>query len=148
MTTQQGLYTSYAQELAARSLTVEDFEDASQALLALKREDRLLAREVALKILREQIGDVYYRALAFDILYSVALNDAVAYIELNAGTESPYVVGEMIESVTEDAGALESRDEILKAVLLLRKSLKLRSSEDIRSLAAQIARFDEAFPSR
>jgi len=148
MTTQQGQHTSHAAKLAAISLAVEDFEDASSALLALKKEDKLLARDVALKILREQIGDVFYRAHAFEVLYAVALNDAVAYIASDAGTESPYVVGAMIESVTEDAGALESRDEILEAVLLLRKALVLRSSEDLGSLAAQIARFDEAYRSQ
>lgn len=148
MTTQQERHSSDGEALAATALAVEDFEEASNALLALKRENKLLAREVALKILHERIGDVFYRALAFEVLYSVALNDAVAYIESDAGTESAYVLGAMIESVTEDVGALTSQDEILKAVSLLRKALMLRSSEDLSSLAIQRTRFEEAYRSR
>lgn len=147
MTIQQEQNTSDGNALAASSLAPEDFEEASNALLALKKKYKGLAREVTLKILREHIGDVFYRAFAFEILYSVALEDAVAYIESDADTESPYVLGAMIESVTEDAGALTSRDEILKAVLLLRKSLRLRPAEDLGSLAPHIDRFEEAYRS-
>lgn len=148
MTAQQGKHSSNGEVFAASALAVEDFEEASNALLALKREYKLLAREVALKILREHIGDVFYRALAFEVLYSVALDDAVAYIESDAATESAYVLGSMIDSVTEDAGALEFRDEILKAVLLLQKALRLRSPGELSSLAIQRTRFEEAYRSQ
>lgn len=145
MTTQQEQHPSEGDALAATALAVEDFEEASNALLALKRGYKQLAREVALRILRKRIGDVFYRALAFEVLYSIALKDAVAYIESDAGCESPYVLGAMIESVTEDAGILTSEDEIHKAVLLLRRALMQRSPEDLVSLAPQKVRFEEAY---
>lgn len=131
--------------LATSALKVEDFEEAASALLTLKREHKLVARKVALQILREHIGDVFYRAQAFEVLYSVALNDAVAYIESNACTENTYVLGAMIEAVTEDAGALVCRNEIQKAVLFLKDALVRRSSEELSSLGRKTVRFEEAY---
>lgn len=148
MTIQKEKNLGEGEALAATALAVEDFEEASNAFLALKRKNKLLAREIALKILHERIGDVFYRALAFEVLYSVALSDAVAYIESDAGTENAYVLRSMIESVTEDAGAITSRDEIQKAVLLLRKALMVRSPDDLSSIAIQRTQFEEAYRSR
>jgi hypothetical protein len=129
----------------ANCLAVEDVEEASSSLLELKKANKTLAREVTLKILRERIGDVFYRALAFDVLYSVAMQDAVAYIGSDGCTESVYVLGAMIDVVTEDAGALTGRDEILKAVSVLRRVLEVRPQDDDRSLAIKRARFEEAY---
>ena len=131
--------------LSKRALVVEDFEEASDSLRELRKYHPLQARDVALRILRERIGDVYYQAFAFEILYAVALHDAVAYIESHAESESAYVFGAMLDSVTEDVGALESRDEIQKAVSLLRKALANRSPNDLSTLSSQKADFDAAY---
>jgi hypothetical protein len=126
-------------------LNVEDFEEASRSLVELKNRNKKLAREVTLKILRERIGDVFYRAHAFDVLYSAGIEDAVAYIESDGCTESAYFLGAMIDVVTEDAGALIGCDEILRAVSALRRVLEVRTREDDRSLAMKRARFEEAY---
>jgi len=131
--------------LDANCLAVEDCEEASRSLLELKKANKTLAREVALTILHERIGDVFYRALAFEVLYSVGMQDAVAYIESDGCTESVYVLGAMIDVVTEDAGALTGKDEILKAVSALKRVLEVRPQDDDRSLAIKRARFEEAY---
>jgi len=131
--------------LAGICLDAEDFEEASRSLLELKNANKKLTREVTLKILRERIGDVFYRALAFEVLYSAGIADAVAYIESDGRTESAYVLGAMIDVVMEDAGALTGCDEILRAVSTLRKVLEVRSREDDRSIAMKRARFEEAY---
>lgn len=136
---------SSADTLAKCALLVENLEEASDALIELKKNHILLARDVALRVLREHIGDVYYQAHAFDVLYAVSLDDAIAYIESSAGTESSYVLGAMLDSVTEDSGRLEFRDEILKAVSLLRRAFALRSTEDLTTVSKQKAAFDEAY---
>jgi hypothetical protein len=143
--TEQERESDYADVLVKSALVVEDFEESSAALLALKKRYKLRAGEVALQILHECIGDVFYRALAFEVLYAVSLDDAVAYIETCADKESAYVLGAMLTSVTEDVGVLECRGEILKAVSLLRRALLLRSSEDLSALSMQKTRFDDAY---
>jgi hypothetical protein len=129
----------------ASALVIESFEEASNALLSLRKNHKSRAAEVALKILDQRIGDIFYHALAFEVLYSVSLNDALAYIETKAGDESAYVLGAMLEAVTEDAGAIEYRDEIFKVVSLLRKALMLRSPEDLSAIAIKMTRFEEAY---
>lgn len=142
---QQG-QLSVAEELAITSIAVEDFEEAGHALLALEKENPSLAREVALKILHDSLGDVYYRALAFEVLYSAAFDDALAYIESNAAVESAYVLGAMVEAITEDVGVLVNRDKVLRAASILKKALALRPREELDSLAIKKARFYEAYP--
>ena len=132
--------------LAATALDVEDFGEASNALLELKKKSESQVGEVALRILRESIGDVFYRAFAFEILYSVALNDAISYIDTHAVLDDPYIMGAMLESVTEECGALEGQEQILKAVVSLRKALTLRTAEDLGQIAIQASRFEEAYP--
>ncbi|NIA55060.1 hypothetical protein HAV22_15595 [Massilia sp. TW-1] len=134
-----------AEALVVSCLDVDDFEEASRSLLELKKVDKKLAGNVALRILRGRIGDVFYHALAFEVLYSLSMQDAVAYIESDGCTESAYVLGAMMDVVTEDAGALTGRDEILKAVSALKRVLEVRTREDDRSLAMKKARFEDAY---
>jgi hypothetical protein len=131
--------------LSRRALAGEDFEEASDSLQTLRKFHPLQAREVALQILHERIGDVYYQAFAFDILYAVSLHDAIEYIGSHADCESAYVLGSMLDSVTDDIGALESREEIQKAASLLHKALANRSPEDLSTISSQKAHFDEAY---
>lgn len=132
--------------LVAACTIIEDLEAASTALLSLKRKNTFIARDVALKVLKERIGDVFYQAFAFEILYSVALDDAVAYIESDADAESTYVLGAMLEAVTEDVGALSSQDKIMEAVSLLKGIIAHRYEEDLRSIAQKRINFEEAYP--
>ena len=136
---------STAADLQAVALAAVDFEQASNALLDLKKRHKSEAREAASKILSQHIGDVYYQALAFEVLYAVSLEDAVTYIEVKSGNVNPYLLGAMLDCVTEDAGALESRDKIEAAVSLLRAALASRSKEDLDVLSVQSGRFLGAY---
>jgi len=98
--------------LEAMSTLAEDFEQASDALMELERRDKQRAAAVSSRILQDTIGDVFYRAFAFEMLYSVALRDAVAYIEAHARTAEVYVLGAMIEAVTEDSGVVADQRTI------------------------------------
>ncbi|WP_338768673.1 hypothetical protein [Massilia sp. METH4] len=134
-----------ADALAAICLSPEDFEEAAEALLLLERKNRPLAGKVALEVLTARIGDIYYRAHAFDVLYSAALEVAIEYIEMHASTESVYVLGTMLESVMEDSSVFEGRDKILKAVSLLRKAVGARPQDELDSIAEQIALFEVTY---
>lgn len=119
-----------ADALAAICLAPENFEEASEILLALKSTNRPLAGRVALGILTSRIGDIYYRAHAFDILYTVSQDAAIEYIELNASAESVYVLGTMLEDLMEDACVSDGQIRIMQTISLLRKALNDRLGEE------------------
>ena len=132
--------------LEAMSVEPEDFEQASDGLVELERRDKRRAAAVSSRILEDRIGDVYYRAFAFEMLYSAALGDAVDYIEEHARTAEVYVLGAMIESVTEDSGAISDRQTIQRAAALLKNALDVRPDADVLSISEKISRFEEAYP--
>lgn len=135
-----------ADALAQSALVIQDFDVAGDALLALTTTDKDRARDVALKILHDRIGDVFYQALAFEMLYDVSLADAVAYIQLNAMKESAYVFGAMLSSVAEDVNAPDGRDQIVLAVSVLRKALALRSAKELDEISKKRAWFEKTYP--
>lgn len=132
--------------LEAMSVEPEDFEQASDALLELERRDKRRAAAVSSRILEDEIGDTYYRAFAFETLYSAALGDAVDYIEEHARTAEVYVLGAMIEAVTEDSGAISDQQTIQRAAALLKKALDVRPAAEVQSISEKISRFEEAYP--
>jgi hypothetical protein len=115
-------------------------------LLALERRDRQRTAAVSRQILEDGIGDVFYRAFAFEVLYSAALGDAVDFIEAHACTAEVYVLGAMIDAVTEDSNASAERQTIQRAAMLLKDALKVRSPTEIVSISEKISRFEEAYP--
>lgn len=132
--------------LEAMSVEPEDFEQASDALMELERRDKRRAAAVSLRILEEKIGDVFYRAFAFEMLYSAALGEAVDYIEEHASTAEVYVLGAMIEAVTEDSGATADQPMIRHAASLLKNALEVRPTTDLLSISEKVSRFEEAYP--
>ena len=136
----------YADTLAWNAVTFEDYEEAVKALTSLKKVNESRAHSIALQILDERIGDVFYQALAFETLYAISKTNAVKYIEKNVGTESSYVFGAMLTAVAEDVGAIQGQSEILKAASLLRQELLSRSADDLQDLSEKIAWFKETYP--
>lgn len=132
--------------LEAMSVEPEDFDEASDALLELERRDRQRAATVSRQILEGGIGDVFYRAFAFEVLYSAALGDALDYIEAHARTAEVYVLGTMIDAVAEDSNASADQQTIRRAATLLKNVLKVRPPTEIVSISEKISRFDEAYP--
>ncbi|GGZ02126.1 hypothetical protein ACFFTM_08450 [Pseudoduganella plicata] len=132
--------------LEAMSIEPEDFDEASNALMELERRDKQRAAAVSLRILEGDTGDVFYRAFAFEVLYCAALDDAVSYIEAHAATAEVYVLGAMIDAMTEDSNASADQKTIQRAATLLKKALKVRSPPEIVSISEKISRFEEAYP--
>lgn len=138
-----------AARLVARALTLEDFygfDEAADALIELKEKDKSLAGQVAQKILNDRVGDIYYQAFAFGMLYSISLDDAVSYMRSNALTQSPYVLGAMLDEVTMDMGAIDNRDKVFEAVCVLKGTLSLRFGDDLSSISEKITEFMNAYP--
>lgn len=82
----------------------------------------------------------------FEVLYSAALGDAVDYIEAHARTGEVYVLGAMLDAVTEDSNASADRQTIQRAATLLKDALKVRPLPEIVSISEKIRRFEKAYP--
>lgn len=132
--------------LERRALQVEDFDEGMDALQMLETVDSSRALRVALSILRDGIGDVYYQAFAFEALYDISVADAVKYIEENANTVDPYILRSMLSCVAVDVKSVEIHDDVEKAVAALRSAIADRSVEDLSKIREQREFFDEAFP--
>ncbi len=132
--------------LEAQAIVVEDFDEGGDALQALAKLDKARAREAALRILREQIGDVYYQAGAFDVLYGISVPDAVRYMEEAAAIVDPYILGAMLTEIAVDSGYIEHQDLVAKAVPILRRALACRTADDLSAIEASIKHFDETYP--
>lgn len=127
--------------LAESTLILDSFEEASDALIELKELDKSRARDVALKILNQKIGDTFYQAFAFEILYATSVNDAIAYIENKSHEESTYVLGAMLTAVAEDVGTYDQRNAVSKAISLLRQELTLRTAEELQEISEEVTWF-------
>lgn len=132
--------------LEAMSLEPDDFEQAADALMELERRDKRRAATVSPRILEDKIGDVFYRAFAFEVLYSAALGDAVDYIGKHASTAEVYVLGAMVEAVTDDSGAIADQQIIQRGAALLKQALDVRPVAEVLSISEKIRRFEEAYP--
>ena len=131
--------------LMRRALVVEDFDEAVEALHALKTIDKTCASTAAARILNEGIGDVFYQAAAFRELYEVSVVDAVNYVEEKADTTDSYILGTMLTSVAVDKGFLENERYVKKAVAALRHALDVRCIEDLQKIQAEKKFFEETY---
>jgi hypothetical protein len=135
-----------ANVLEGRALVVEDFDEAMEALRMPKTVDKGRAQQVALKILHEGIGDVFYQAYAFEVLYDISVADAVKYVEENSSTVDPYILGSMLTCIAVDVESIENRDYVAKAVTALRRAIAIRSIEDLSKIREPREFFEDAFP--
>lgn len=107
------------EQLVATIIAMENLEDASTALIHLSKKNKSLAYDLALSIFNEYKGDVFFQAVAFEMLYSLALPIAVEYIKYNSSKVDVYLLGVMLSFVTEDSGLLEINSLIMDAVRYL-----------------------------
>jgi hypothetical protein len=132
--------------LENRALIVEDFDEAVEALDTLTMVGTTRARHVALNILQQDIGDVFYQANAFEVLYDIDISDAVRYMEANASSVDLYILQSMLTCVAVDVGATENRDAVMKGVAALRHALNVRSVDDLQKIQEKRKFFEEAYP--
>lgn len=131
--------------LERRALLVDDFDQGIEAIRRLKTIDKPRAISVALRILNQGVGDVFYQAAAFRQLYEISIAEAINYILLNASTTGPYVLGSMLTSVAVDAGNPENQVHVKNAVKALRNALESRSIVDLKEIQSEREFFDETF---
>lgn len=132
--------------LKKNALIVEDFDEAMDALHKLKIIDKSCARHVALNIINNGIGDVFYQAYAFELLYDICISDAVSFIKENAANVDSYILRSMLTCVAVDAGVVEHHDDVISAVAALRHALSVRQVDDLQKIQEQRKFFEDAYP--
>lgn len=137
---------NYINTLENRALIVEDFDEAVEALNTLTTVDKTRARNITLNILHKDIGDVFYQANAFEVLYDIDISGAVTYMEANASSVDPYILQSMLTCVAVDVGATENRDAVMKGVEALRHALNFRSADDLQKVKEKRNFFEDAYP--
>jgi hypothetical protein len=131
--------------LAVTVIAMENLEDASAALIDLSKKNKSLSCDLALSILNECKGDVFFQAVAFEVLYYAALPTAVKYIEDNSSKVDVYLLGVMLSSITEDSDLLEENSLIKDAVRYLQQTLLLKNQSDLEKISSIVDWFNSTY---
>lgn len=131
--------------LVAAVVEIDSYQEASAALVSLLQLDKTRAQELAQGILANDIGDVYFQATAFDVLYTASKFTGVDYICRHAASAEPYLLGAMLSAVAEDSGTLEGVDDLMRAVSCLRAALRLRPADELAKISSKVNWFNETY---
>ena len=132
-------------ELISTIESLENYEEVSSALFDLERISPVKAKELAEKILREQLGDVYLQAVAFYVFYSAASSEALVYAKNNFENFPIYVLGAVVEQITEESGVYEENKELQTFVGDLKVFLQSRNKADMESIKESLDWFYETY---
>ncbi len=109
--------------------SLENYEEASNALLLLARQRPDLAQEFALEILKLGRGDGYLRAFAFNMLYGLDKVAAFSFIRQMADSSDSLLFSAMLTEVADDVGLFGESKELQGIVSLLLGVLEKRNEE-------------------
>lgn len=135
-------------QLAGLALCPEDFDEAVQALRSLERAQPEVAATTVLRVLQQECGDVYYRATAFDVLYAAAPALATDRIHSIAALAEPYLLGAMLDTVTDEAAHPTLHVLAARAAAALHAELAQRQASELTAIHDQLMRFRAAFAPR
>lgn len=108
---------------------LEDYEEASAALIEIKQRTPAICANLAFHILDKALGDRYLQAFAFGMLYSTDRNRAFSWMRQHASNCDAYVFGSILTSIGIDAGLLEEVPELSEMVRMLRHVIAARTSD-------------------
>lgn len=124
---------------------MEDYEQASQALMEIVHLEPETGWQVALNILRSNSGDEYLRAFAFNMLYRANRVAACEYAKAySCLCETPVFLA-MLEEVTEDVAVLHESTELQEVVENLRSAILHRSDKHTEQMKRGIREFTRAY---
>jgi hypothetical protein len=126
-------------------LKLENYREAEQALLSLKAQVPAKAKELALDILENEKGDIYFQSCAFEVIYSVDRGEALTLIRNNPSSTNLELLRVMVESVTEDSELVGSVPGLRDAVNVLEKKLATLSREELSEIADSVDWFRGSF---
>ena len=124
---------------------LEDFEEAADALLNLKRTNPKETEKLTYEILLKKKGDIFFQATAYDILYSLNSLMAISFARIELSSLHPYLLETIINNITADSAIIQN-NETMKSFIAEIK-LFLRSSEklELESLKESIDWFKKTY---
>ncbi|WP_143074258.1 hypothetical protein [Roseateles sp. YR242] len=118
------------EDLVRQVECLEDYEQASQALMDVVHLEPATGGRLALNLLRSTAGDVHLRAFAFSMLYRANRAVAYEYARKNSGLCEAPVFLAMLGEVVEDVGLLNESTELQQVVADLRSAISHRTDSE------------------
>jgi NDP-sugar pyrophosphorylase family protein len=124
---------------------LENYEEVSEALILLKETNPEKTLSLVKDLLENSKGDVFLRCFAFDILYSLNIEDALSYAESTISEMDAYMLSTVINNVTSDSAVVEENESIRKFVALIKGHLKTQGKIDLEELLDSIKWFNTSY---
>lgn len=133
------------EDLVKEVNALEDYENASNALMQIAHRVPELGAELALKILREARGDEHFQAFAFNMLYSANRSQALIYVREHMLSAGAKVFASMLSEVAEDVGMLEESNDLKEIVAGLSEALRQRPQEQLLEFKKSVELFARTY---
>jgi hypothetical protein len=112
------------QNLVQTIISLENYEEAAEALLQMREINPDKAAELAKDIIENKKGDVFFQATALELLYLLDFKYICNFIITHINTVDIYLLGTIIESVTEDSAIVEGNNDLKKIIEAIKSYLK------------------------
>ena len=137
--------SSNIEDLVKQVERLEDYEQASNALMEVVHREPATGERLALHLLRSKAGDVHLRAFAFSMLYRANRATAFEYVRENSSTSEPAIFGAMLGEVAEDVGLLNESAELRQMVAYLRSAISHRPDNDAEAMKLAVNDFRRVY---
>lgn len=125
--------------------SLENYEEATDALIELKNINKDKTKTLSKEILYNKRGDVYFQAFAFHILYSISSTEAINFAKINLSTLPVYLLGAVVEQATEESGIIDEDEELKRFVTDLKSFLQTRKESDLTPIKESLDWFYETY---
>lgn len=129
------------EDLVRQVECMEDYEQASRALMEVVHLEPATGYQLALNIINSTAGDVYLRAFAFSMLYRANRTAAFEYAKKYSLLCETSVFLAMLGEVVEDVGLLKESTELQQFVAVLRSAISRRMDNDVDVMKRGIHEF-------
>ena len=115
------------QELIQIIEIMGDYDEVADALIELKHRKNDKVFSMLNKIIREQLGDVYLQAMAFELLYQINFEEALTLLNEKINEFDPYILASAMDCLSEDSEVIDIKlvEDIVKKLLQRSKSREL-----------------------
>lgn len=134
------------EELREEVANLGDYDAAAEALRQLKHLNKAVTEHLVVDILRNNKGDEYFQAFAFQTLYSLNLQKGIELIKSPPENLNTATLNAMIECTTVDSGIAIDHPEVLEAARILKAAIKNLQPEKSHRIKDTIEWFLETYP--
>jgi hypothetical protein len=123
----------------------EDYRATADALTHLWEHKSNVCEQLTLDILVKKRGDPQLQATAFNILYSVNINQALSFATTNLSQVHPYLLGAILEQLAEDVAIVNEKDNLREVVHKVKAFLDEKGANEMKLIEDSIQWFKETF---